>query len=159
MRFESRRLPQPPTSLAATVQGVGAILRWQPNPAGDRVIWYSVYRDDDWIAETTETHFLDEEPGIVSSQIFTYYVTATNASGTSPPSATATVTILGPPAAPTGLQATVNKDGSVTLAWTANAVADSVSGYAIWRAPAGGAAAVQIGTVGGAVTTYTDPAP
>jgi len=66
----------------------------------------------------------------------------------------ATATDTTPPAAPTGVSATA-ASSAVTVSWTASTDPSGITGYRIFRAPAGGARA-QIDTVG-AVTSFRDP--
>jgi len=57
-----------------------------------------------------------------------------------------------PPAAPTGLAATVARS-AVTLTWTAHSTTEQA--YAIWR-QGGGAAWARVGIMGPGATTYSD---
>ena len=59
-----------------------------------------------------------------------------------------------PPDAPAGLAASALTAGQVTLTW--NAVVPQPSAYRVYRATSPGGPYTQVGSVGGAVTTYDD---
>ncbi len=79
----------PPTDLAAISQGFDILLGWTA-PAGTIRSFdgYKVYQNDEFIAETTETSYLDEN---VTSGNYNYYVTAMYSGYESDPSNTYTI--------------------------------------------------------------------
>jgi hypothetical protein len=85
---------------------------------------------------------------------YAYQVRAYNVAGNSAFAGPASVTIVGIPAAPTGLTATqVPQTFMVSLAWTDNA--NNETGFQIYRSANGGAYTLR-GTVGANVVTFTD---
>jgi chitodextrinase len=60
-----------------------------------------------------------------------------------------------PPTAPSGLTATAASATQVNLSWTASTDDVGVTGYEIWRGPAGGTL-TEIASTGGTGTTYSD---
>jgi fibronectin type 3 domain-containing protein len=118
--------PPAPSSVTATANASGRItVSWAPVPAA-------------WTYEVSRRDVTDNEPeaGVVGrvdgsrtshdsdnlepGHVYAFTVTASHGGGTSPPSATVTATATyALPAAPTGLTATANTDGTIRLAWTA----------------------------------------
>lgn len=115
--------PGPPRNLRA--EGVGAFieLRWEP-PEFDgynRILSYSVYKRERGALDNVvarpgpgETFWRDGplEPGKVCS----YYITARNAVGDSPPSSVVTASADEAPSAPPGVMA-VSRSGPIELSW------------------------------------------
>ncbi|QGN50117.1 hypothetical protein GKC29_27050 [Micromonospora sp. WMMC415] len=120
-------VPAAPTGLAVQADSSGTIsLSWQA-PAGTGLT-YEVHQRD---VTAGQTHFVRVSTGITqtSTDLNVFYKTghtyefrvgARNASGTGPLSAVATTTVsIGPPATPTGLTATADDSGAITLNWNA----------------------------------------
>ncbi|WP_146146051.1 fibronectin type III domain-containing protein [Geodermatophilus tzadiensis] len=124
--------PAAPTGLVATARDGSVELAWQANAEAD-VDRYVLYRDGVEVARVAGTSRVDT--GLVNGSTYAYRVQAVdrhgNASALSDPAVTARPTDQTPPAAPTGLVATA-RDGSVELAWQANAEAD-VDRYVLYR--------------------------
>ena len=120
-------LPAAPTGLTASADTTGTVhLSWQA-PAGTGLT-YSVYRRDVTLGQTNPARVLKgatttdlNVPGFYTTgHTYEFQVTAVNSAGEGPPSAIATVTVtVAPPAAPTGVTATVTGDGAVNLSWNA----------------------------------------
>ncbi|MFI6604214.1 phospholipase A2 [Nonomuraea sp. NPDC050536] len=120
--------PAAPTNLTATALPDGSVrLAWAAPAGGAPTYW--VHRRDVTAGETAFSR-LDlpvsqtstTVPLLTSGSTYEFKVTAENNGGVGPPSNLATATArLTPPAAPTGLSATPQADGSVKLNWTAPA--------------------------------------
>jgi hypothetical protein len=111
-------LPTAPTGLAAVANANDTVsLSWTANPSGQAVTGYGVYREPygstsaTLLATVSGTSYTDSSGSLVAGSSWTYYLTATNAAGTSPPSATASVTIP-QPGAQLAILTLVNTSGS-----------------------------------------------
>ncbi len=93
--------------------------------------------------------------GLTGGQSYTFTVTATNASGTSPSSgASNAVTPTGLPGAPTGLSGTPSS-GQVALSWTAPSNGGAnITSYKIYQGTSSGGETLLLST-GNSNTTYT----
>ena len=118
--------PPAPTNLRATTSGDGTVdLVWDPPAPG---LYYWMYAKDVTAGQTTFTKAT--EPGtnpwaswgsLADGHVYQFKISAENAGGEGPASATVQITAHGGlPAAPTALHATAG-DGQVTLGWTASA--------------------------------------
>ncbi|MEU4474666.1 phospholipase A2 [Micromonospora sp. NPDC023888] len=117
--------PNAPSGLTAVAQGDGAIkLSWTAS-AGQ--VWYRVYQRDVTAAEAQFTAWplpVAEGTTAVAQYLthgheYEFKVSATNQAGESPASGLARATSSYPvPAAPSGLSATAQSDGTIKLAWT-----------------------------------------
>ncbi|MEV0203389.1 fibronectin type III domain-containing protein, partial [Nonomuraea sp. NPDC050691] len=126
-----RAVPAAPTGLRATASADGDVtLAWTAAEGG---VTYRVYQRDVTAGETLFAEVPADDrfattitlSGLRKAHTYEFKVTAVNTVGESPPTnlAQATVT-LALPGAPTGLTATAQADGAVTLSWTAAARAD-----------------------------------
>ncbi|MEV6598603.1 phospholipase A2 [Actinoplanes sp. NPDC051346] len=123
-RLDPATLPAAPQGFTATVDSAGtAQLSWQPVAGAAR---YRVHQRD---LTAGQTHFarLSSTPTGTSTEVamlrdghsYQFRVTAENAVGEGPASATVQVTPqIGPPPAPTGLTATADQGGRVTVRWS-----------------------------------------
>jgi fibronectin type 3 domain-containing protein len=119
-------LPGVPTALAATVNADASVtLNWTGSGAG---VWYWVYLRDVTAAETEfrkleypVTEGTTARPGaLLDGHEYEFAVSAINQGGESQRSGAIRATArYDKPGAPTGLVATANGDGSVSLEWTA----------------------------------------
>ena len=116
-------LPSSPTGFAATIDDGMVSLSWS---ASSEATGYRLSRDGVQISDQTGTTYTET---LAKNQSYTYSLVAYNDDGDSAP-ATLTVTVpLEPPAAPTGLSASVSH-GVVSLSWNAAAKA---TGYRLYR--------------------------
>jgi hypothetical protein len=97
------------------------------------------------------------DTGLIAGSTYFYRVTATNAVGSSYPSAADTVTTMGTPSntpsPPANLAATVASSSAINLTWSDNS--SNESGFKVERAAADGVYA-QIGTTTANVVSYAD---
>ncbi|MET8122432.1 fibronectin type III domain-containing protein [Micromonospora sp. NPDC005291] len=121
------RLPtQAPTNLAATGRPDGTIsLDWDPIP--DQGAHYVVYYRDTTAGQPEpvewDQRIFDGNEAVfglgVEGHTFEFQVAAANGAGIGPKSPVATATVdKNPPAAPTGLTASPQPDGTIKLTWT-----------------------------------------
>jgi fibronectin type 3 domain-containing protein len=116
-------LPQPPSNLTATSGSGGITLNWTASPTPGVSYW--VYGQNTTTGETYPSRLLSTTStsallsSLTNGDSYRFTVTAYDTAGESPPSnsVTATPAVAAPAAAPTGLTATANSDGSVTLTW------------------------------------------
>ncbi len=118
-------LPGIPTHLVAVAGNGKVTLSWRA-PGPD--LWYWIYYRD---VTTGQIHYTRSIYPVTTGTSFTlsylsngdtykFYVTSTNSRGESPPSNTALATPMPLlPLAPTGLRASGNHNGSITLSWRA----------------------------------------
>ena len=129
----NQALAAPTNLVAGTVTYDSVSLSWTASSSSG-VTGYSVYRSGTKIGSSTTTSYTDT--GLTPATVYSYTVTAYNASGeTSSPSAALSITTASPvaPTAPTGLTATAVTSNSVSLSWTASTSPVGVSGYIIYR--------------------------
>ncbi|OUC94165.1 carbohydrate binding domain-containing protein [Streptosporangium minutum] len=133
--------PAAPTGLTSTSTRTSAVLNWT---ASAGATGYNVYRDGAKVATATGTAYTETPP----QGNYTYQVSAVNAAGESPRSNQVSVVIGNdtppPPAAPTGLTATVG-GANVALSWNPSS---NATGYNVYRDGA------KVGSP--ATTAYTD---
>jgi fibronectin type 3 domain-containing protein len=115
--------PTAPTGLTAKANDDGTIsLSWKA-PAKGCPCWYWVYYQDA-TAKQAYTRYLDTSPSALLTYLkigdsYNVKVSATNAGGEGPATGPVSAKAYMPlPGAPTGLQATPNSDGSISLSWT-----------------------------------------
>ena len=136
--------PTVPTSLSASPGSSGEInLAWNASTDNVGVTGYNIYRatagaaavEIGNVSGTSQTY---QDTTVTAGTTYTYTVKAIDAAGNlSDPSNAATATASSaPPAAPTNLQASVS-GSTVNLTWTAS-TSTTVTGYNIYRGPAGG---------------------
>jgi hypothetical protein len=166
-------VPQAPTNLVATTTGTGSSKRVNLTWANNSMLNATAITVQRSTASTFATALVTTPLGKVTSysdqigntsQVYYYRVFAVNTVGSGVPgypSASANSlfsnTAIGnaptPPAAPSGLSATVQTGPSVRLSWTDNA--NNETGFQIFRAINGGAFSL-LTTVGANTVTYTD---
>jgi hypothetical protein len=114
-----------PANLTATAQPDGSVdLSWDP-VAGAQ--WYTLLKEDVTAGEQAFTPFGPNPAGtsytaqgLDVGDTYEFEVKANNVGGAGPPSAPATATVyVTPPSAPTGLTATANDDGTISVSWSA----------------------------------------
>ncbi|XVU30096.1 fibronectin type III domain-containing protein [Actinoplanes sp. CA-054009] len=115
-------VPAAPTGLEVTLHGDLAVLEWQAVP-GATAYW--LHQRDVTGGQThfarvpTSTNQLRKEAAFLfDGHTYEYKVTAANAAGAGPFSATVSATVdVPPPPAPTGVTATANTSGGATISW------------------------------------------
>lgn len=144
-------VPSAPQNTSASAgPGTGEIgLSWSApaDDGGTAVTEYIVYRDGMFLDNTTATSYLDA--GLADGTTYAYNVSAVNAVGEGPRSATVTATTFAVPAAPENLTATAGPDpNEVSLAWDAPADdgGTSVERYTVYRSGTSGGPWTEIGT-------------
>jgi len=116
--------PAAPTGASASGSNAAVILAWTASSGASS---YNVKRSLTSGTELTVTNVTGTrvvDTGLVNGTPYYYVVSATNSIGESANSAEVSATPLPPPAAPTGVSATVSKV-TVTLTWTASSGATS----------------------------------
>ncbi|MBM3955166.1 MAG: hypothetical protein FJ309_11210 [Planctomycetes bacterium] len=161
--------PAPASALLATGGNRSATLQWQApadsggTPVTDYVIQYRRLSAVEWstFADGVSTATQATVTGLVGGANYAFRVIARNAVGDAAPSGQRTATVLGPPAAATGLRA-VGGNGKADLTWNAPAAANGspVTDYvvqyrrasaAVWSMFADGVAPRTQATVTGLV--------
>jgi chitodextrinase len=148
--------PSVPASLTASgTTSTGTALAWSASTVGSSctLTGYTVYKNGTAIATISSgTNYA--VTGLSASTMYSFSVAASDADGTSAPSAALSVTTsatscTASPSAPTGLAASGTTSSATTLSWTAPAVSSgcTISSYTVYK---NGAA---IATVSG--TSYT----
>jgi len=130
--------PDAPLDVTATAGDAFITVRWTAPPAnGNRITQFTVTSTVDpsiGCSYRTDTNWGDfcTVSGLTNATAYRFRVTATNAIGTSDPSAaTASTTPMPPPAQVTGVVATPG-DGSVTVSWTpADGRGSSITSYVV----------------------------
>lgn len=128
-------VPAAPADLTATPEGQSGEVKltW---PASSGATGYTVYQRD---VTAGQTHFVRiNQPTTTTATLgrfktghrYEFRVTGRNAAGEGQPSPTRSVDVtIAPPAAPTGLSATPNSNGTVRLSWSAVPYAWSYTAY------------------------------
>ena len=151
-------LPAPPTGLTATTASAAQInLGWTssgPNVAS-YFIWHKT-SNSDWtlaaVVGPSPTTYADT--GLISDTGYSYRVRAVNSYYASDWSNEADAwTAAAPPAAPTGLAASVVSHSQINLSWTDHS--NNETAFSIWRKTGSGTYA-RIGVVAPHSTTYAD---
>jgi hypothetical protein len=95
-------VPSAPTGLTALANSNDTVsLNWNANSAGDNVTGYHLYREPQGgtsavlVTTTTSLTYLDSSVSLIAGSSWTYYLTATNANGTSANSSSVNVSIPG----------------------------------------------------------------
>ena len=156
--------PAAPSNLTATAASATQInLSWTNNAINQT--GFKVERSPDNITFTqigtsgaSATTYSD--PNLAPKTLYYYRLRATNASGDSGYSNTASATTLAdttPPSAPSGLTATAASSTQINLSWTASTDNVAVTGYQIQRCQGAGCTTfAQIAAPAGTGTTYID---
>ncbi|RLD60959.1 MAG: hypothetical protein DRJ05_03600 [Bacteroidetes bacterium] len=106
---------EPPENLSFTIyEYYNLLLQWEA-PATGNPVGYNIYRDNEWIANTTNLWINDEG---LATGLYGYFVTALYETGESLPSDAIEVEITAPLNPPTSLYGYID-DNDVTLIWTA----------------------------------------
>lgn len=117
--------PQAPSNLRGTPGDGQVTLTWDPPPGGD--VWYWAYYRDVTAGETAFTQSKYPISGgttltlsfLINGDVYEFKITAISQGGESGPSNLLRLTPMPVlPGKPTGLTATPQTDGSITLAWT-----------------------------------------
>ncbi len=150
--------PTTPTGLVAKeLTDTRVIIEW--NAATDNVLVaaYLVYRDGNYLRQTTDTTYTDID--LTPQTRYSYSIKARDTSGNdSPASALLTVTTLGPdatsPAAPSNVVATPISMSEIRLTWEDHA--KNEQGYTVERRTGASTDWVQLAGVGADTTTFVD---
>src|SRR5665647_259109 len=134
--------PGAPTAVSAVAGNASVVVSWTApvSDGGSAITGYTIAPSPACPACTgmTTTALSSTVSGLTNGNAYTFTVTATNAAGTSPPSAaSAAVTPAAVPGAPTGVTA-VPGNASAVVSWTAP-VSDggsAITGYTIAPSPA-----------------------
>ena len=160
-RSRPRRLPAPgvPGNLTATPGDGEVTLAWSAPAGSEPVTGYEVQVDAGAWTATGDTATSYTVAGLVNGTSYTFRVRALNVTRASEASGSVTATPAAMPGVPGNLTATPG-DGEVTLAWSAPAGSEPVTGYEVqvdagaWTATGGTATSYTVaGLVNG--TSYT----
>ncbi len=132
-----------PTNLVASaVAGPGAHLTWTDGSPGATVA-FSVYRWKWGLGNPVElagvipaSQLQFDDPGLMPSVLYFYWVVASNASGAAWSSAVQVVTLGGAPSAPSALAAVGTSQTTVHVSW--NDTSNNELGFIIFRATGAG---------------------
>jgi RHS repeat-associated protein len=144
--LRENKIPSSPGQLRATTtrQGNSAsvVLSWEANAPEDHVTSYKLYRaiestNPSWTVVTTTSNLTFTDSVTIGTR-YQYQLTAVGSGGEGYGSRTLVVeageTVA--PSTPTGL-AVAGGDRRVDLSWSANATAEQVVGYYVYRGPSG----------------------
>ena len=128
--------PSQPGNFKATALDPYRIgLSWTTSTDNIGVAGYRITRNGTLVGTVTGTGYTDA--GLSPSTAYNYQVAAFDAGGNSSTGASASATTLtpdvAPPAAPTGLTATVSKGSKVALSWKASTDDVGVAGYRVYK--------------------------
>ncbi len=132
-------VPSVPTGVTASPGDGSVTVSWDPNPGGEKVTHYNVYRTDQtypgpW-AMPTGTSFTNAS-NVVNGHRYCYVVSASNGAGEGGKSAPVCATPTGPqspvPGVPTGLSIAGGIQG-VTVTWQPNPGSDELTHYTVYR--------------------------
>jgi chitodextrinase len=130
--------PTAPNGLAATVISSSQIdLNWRASTDNIRVAGYEVFRDGEWIGETTDTGFSDLSSAPETS--YRYKVRAKDANDNLSPfsaevvAATPEAPDTTPPTVPDGLDGRALSSSQVRLTWNSSTDDRAVTGYDVFR--------------------------
>jgi RHS repeat-associated protein len=146
--------PGAPTSVSAVAGDGQATVAWNApaSNGGLTITGYTVTSSPDGLTATTTGATTATVVGLTDGTAYTFTVVATNADGAGATStASASITPLGPPSAPTGVTATPG-NAKVVVSWTppTSNGGSPVTGYTVTASPGG-----QTATAGGAATSAT----
>jgi fibronectin type 3 domain-containing protein len=154
VRAPDTTAPSVPGGVGTTVTAPREItVRWNPSTDDLGVASYAVVRDGVALATVPATATSYVDGGLASATTYRYTVAAIDGTGNrSAPSASAAATTpdTQAPSVPVLASATPVAFDRVALVWSASADDVAVAGYGIYRGD------VEVATVDGAVTTYTD---
>jgi fibronectin type 3 domain-containing protein len=155
--------PAAPSNLTASPTSSSQInLSWTASTDNVGVTGYKIQRCQGsgcttfvQIAAPAGTATIFSDTGLSASTSYSYEIVATDAAGnlSSPSNIASATTLIGPPAAPSGLTATAASATQINLSWTNNAV--NQSGFKVDRSP-DGVTFAQIGTTGASTTSFSD---
>lgn len=132
--------PGAPTSVTATAGNLQAVVTWAApaNNGGSAITLYTVTSAPEAKTCTSTGALTCTVTGLTAGTTYTFTVTATNANGTSAPSAASSpIQILGTPSPPASVTAT-RGDSQITASWSASAANGStISGYVATAQPGG----------------------
>ena len=148
--------PSNPGNLTGNAAGTTVSLSWTASTDDIGVAGYNVIRDGVWIANTSQTSYIDL--GLSTSTTYGYQIQAFDLAGNTsvmtPTLSLSTVYTL-PPSAPTNVTAGPFSTQGMTITWTAAQDPMGISTYQIYRGTSSTGLA-QVGTVRGTMTTYVD---
>ena len=159
-------LPGAPTGVVGISRDASAAVSWTApaSDGGSPITGYTVTATPGGSKTTTTGATAVTVTGLTNGTAYTFKVTATNAIGTGPSSAaSASVTPLGPPGAPTGVTATAG-NSNASVSWTPPIATGGapITGYTILVSPDGTQAtvgnvtsAVVAGLTNGTAYTFT----
>ncbi len=155
--------PTAPTNLTATAVSSSQVnLSWTASTDNVGVTGYKIQRCQSsgcttfaQIAAPPGTGTTFSDTGLTPSTSYSYEIIAIDAAGnlSSPSNIGTATTLLGPPAAPSGLTATAASATQINLSWTNNAT--NQTGFKVERSP-DNVTFTQIGTTGSTITVYSD---
>ena len=158
--FEDTEAPTAPTNVTAIDEGDGTVtIAWDASTDNVSVGSYLVYRDGAYIGFTAGdvTVFVDTPPVVGIPNLYEIRAVDVNDNRSELSDPGATVTVGGedtePPSVPQNVTATVDDDGTVTIAWDASTDNVGVNSYLVYRDGA------YIGFTTAAVTSYVDTPP
>ncbi|MFN8507659.1 MAG: S8 family serine peptidase [Dehalococcoidia bacterium] len=149
-----------PTNLAGSaIAGPGVHLTWT-DASPSATVAFAIYRwkwglgnPVELVGVVAASQLLFDDPGLMPSVLYYYWVVASDASGGAWSSAVQVVTLGGPPSAPSGLAAMATSQTAVHVTW--NDTSNNELGFIIFRATgAGGWELVEWLPAG--TTTYND---
>ena len=145
--------PAAPTGLLATASGTAVKLSWTASSSSDASA-QDVYRDGQWLATVgpNTISYTDAAPVAGASYTVRAHDLVGNQSADSAPATVGSGVDTTPPSAPGNLAASATGPTSVALTWSASSDNVGVTGYDIYRDPAG----TPLASVSGGVTSYVD---
>ncbi len=142
--YPTSTAPSPPTIGTATESGGTVTVNWtDPVSNGGQTIQRYTVSPNPHCSTCVGTTVLGAGAtsatitGMPAGSRYTFTVTATNINGTSSPSsASNSIIIPAAPSAPSGVSATVNASGSVSVGWTASSNGSAITSSTVFPSPA-----------------------